>query len=156
MEQNPQARRTQRLGAYGVVLRAGSTEPELLITRISPIGFPAGGWALPGGGVDHGESPHDAVRREVWEETGLRVTVARLVDVHSHHAVAAGRGDVYEDYHGVHLIYACEVDDVEDPHVVEQDSTTDLAVWLPLSEVTDGRPLLPVVQHVLATLDRYR
>lgn len=32
------------------------------------------GLSLPGGHVDRGEQPHDAVVREVWEETGLRVT----------------------------------------------------------------------------------
>ena len=30
-------------------------------------------WMLPGGRVEHGESPEEALRREVAEETGLRV-----------------------------------------------------------------------------------
>lgn len=34
-------------------------------------------WVLPGGGVEPVESPEEAVVREVWEETGLRVSVAR-------------------------------------------------------------------------------
>ena len=33
-----------------------------------------GFWALPGGGLDHGESPHDCLAREIKEEMGLSVT----------------------------------------------------------------------------------
>jgi 8-oxo-dGTP diphosphatase len=34
-------------------------------------------WSIPGGRVEAGESDHDAVRREVREETGLQVDVLR-------------------------------------------------------------------------------
>jgi 8-oxo-dGTP diphosphatase len=36
-------------------------------------------WGLPGGGLEYGEHPEEAVIREVWEETGLRVCVEKLL-----------------------------------------------------------------------------
>ena len=144
--------RTQRLGAYAVVVDGR----RLLLTRISPVGFPPGTWTLPGGGVDHGESPHDTVRRELHEEAGLEALSARLVDVHDVHVVDLGRGDAYEDYHGVHLLYAVDVDASVEPHVVDVGGTTDVVRWVPIDEIgTVTGPVLPMVTHVIERLDQF-
>ena len=52
---------------------------EVLMEKRSDVGR----WGLPGGGVEIGESIQEGVVREVFEETGLRVEVKRLVGLYS-------------------------------------------------------------------------
>lgn len=40
-------------------------------------------WGLPGGKLEPGETPEEACAREVYEETGLRVSTADMVEVFS-------------------------------------------------------------------------
>ena len=48
------------------------------------------GLSLPGGHVDRGEQPSEAVVREVWEETGLRITPGdAFTTVFDHHSRVA-------------------------------------------------------------------
>ncbi len=145
---------TQRLGAYAVVFRTDPGDERVLLTRISPVGFPPGAWTLPGGGVDHGESPHRAVERELYEETGLRAVTVRLVDVHDVHVVDIGRDDRYEDYHGVHLLFAVTVDADVPLQVIDVGGSTDLAQWVRLEDVGDLR-VLPMVTHVLERREQF-
>jgi len=57
-------------------------------------------WALPGGGVDPGESVSDAVVREVKEETGLDVDVIELSGVYTNprHVIAYDDGEVRQQF----------------------------------------------------------
>ena len=46
---------------------------------------PGSGWGIPGGFLDHGEQPDDAVRREVLEETGIEITDVSLLRMQTMH-----------------------------------------------------------------------
>ncbi len=62
-----------------VVLADRPGAPVVLIER----GHPPRGWALPGGFVEVGETLAEAARREVREETGLRVALEALLGCYS-------------------------------------------------------------------------
>lgn len=66
-----------RLGCSAVIF--DETRQKVLLTRRADNGQ----WCLPSGGMDPGESVAEACAREVWEETGLRVRILRLVGVYS-------------------------------------------------------------------------
>ncbi len=95
------------------------------------------GWGLPGGGVDHGEHPRDALRREVYEESGLHVEPRRLLDVYHHHYTGPRPDGLVEDFHAVGLIFEAELlpeSRQVEPHVVDVGGSTDEARWFPLAE----------------------
>ena len=74
--------------AVGVIRRR---DGRLLIQQRPPEGLLGGLWEFPGGKVEPGETPAEAVRRECREEAGLDVTVeAELAEVrhaYSHFSV---------------------------------------------------------------------
>ena len=68
-------RASPAMGADAVVYDAN--DHILLIRRQGD-----GTWALPGGGIEIGVTPAEAVLKELWEEAGLRGQVKRLLGVY--------------------------------------------------------------------------
>ena len=68
--------RHQRVAAYAVIRRtlADGTD-EILLSRVAERISAQEMWTLPGGGVEHGEDPRDAVVREVYEETSVQIRI---------------------------------------------------------------------------------
>lgn len=55
--------------SFGIVLK----ENQVVLTQRLDVPI----WVLPGGGIEQGESAEKACTREIYEETGLEVTVLR-------------------------------------------------------------------------------
>jgi mutator protein MutT len=70
----------------GIVFRG----EEVLVVQRKAAPY-AGRWSLPGGAVEVGETLHQAVTREVAEETGLEVEPVRLVGVYDNIVEEGGR-----------------------------------------------------------------
>ncbi|WP_454140779.1 NUDIX hydrolase [Microbacterium lacticum] len=98
-------------------------------------------WTLPGGGLEDGEDPADAVRREVREETGFRVEIDELLGIHSRVIPVRQRitPDVDAPLHTLRIVYRAHVTGGRLRN--EVGGSTDEADWFALGE-------LPAVQHV--------
>jgi ADP-ribose pyrophosphatase YjhB (NUDIX family) len=67
-----------------------------------------GGWTLPGGWVDVGDTPSKAAERETWEESGFRVKAIKVVGVYD-----ANRRNPLEVFHAFKIIFLCSILDGE-------------------------------------------
>jgi ADP-ribose pyrophosphatase YjhB (NUDIX family) len=80
-------------------------EGKILLQRRSDNGL----WGLPGGSVEIGESVHQAILREVREETGLTVEVLRLIGVYSDPRFQVVRYPDDTVVHYVSILFGCRI-----------------------------------------------
>jgi len=137
----PGTRKRQRIAAYGVC-RDG--DGRILLARASSALALQGRWFLPGGGVDHGESPTASLTREMEEEAGLAVAVGPLLDVLSDVRTLPDGTSL----HTVRIIYG--VDSWSGTLRPEADGTTDAVAWFTPDEVRQ----LPLAHYVELVVDR--
>ena len=132
-----------RISAYGLISR----DEKVLLCRIAPhVTAAAGKWTLPGGGLRFGEDPASALRREVFEETGLSVEEAIIMHVDS---------ELFEEdasrLHVLRLLYRVRAGDGE--LTDEVDGSTDLCRWF-TPEEAKAIPLVPTARLGLELLLR--
>ncbi len=123
----------QRVAAYALV----TSERGVLLTQFTSATHVAGEWGLPGGGLDAGEAPAEAVHREVWEETGQRIELEPLLAVQSSHWVGRAPSGVLEDFHAVRIVYRASCPDPVDPVVHDVGGTTSDARWVAFPDIGD-------------------
>lgn len=106
-----------------------------ILTHTKPF-YPAGVFRIPTGGIGEKEGVLDALRREVWEETGLEAEVRRLLAVVEYRFTDGVREVLFATY-----LFMLESDGSE-PRLQDEHELTTAFGW------TDGTGLLRIAEQL--------
>lgn len=104
-----------------VIQRQKNDKKEIFVTQRGYGEF-AGGWEFPGGKIEEGETPQEALIREIKEELDADILVGDLIDV------------VEYDYPNFHLSMNCYWCELKSEHVELKEHED--AKWLVKEELT--------------------
>ncbi len=140
-QEGPPSPRT-RLGSYAVSIDA---DGRILLCRLSFDEVEAGAWTLPGGGVEFGEHPDEAVLRELEEESGLRGRIDDVLGIFSK-VYTRSRAANGADLHFVGFLY--RVTPVGGQLRDEVNGSTDTCAWIGPDELRKLR-IVGVARHAI-------
>lgn len=129
-------------GAYGL---CRDPSGQLLLVRITS-GLDEGLWTLPGGGIEWGEHPDDAVLRELEEETGIADVRSIRVNAIYSHKYMRSEDRLYDSVHYIGIIYDLTLGRFD--LRFEQDGSTDRCEWFTEDQVRQ-LPLTPIVEFAV-------
>lgn len=92
------------VGAYGIIIQ----NDKIALIKKARGGY-KGKLDLPGGGIEHTETPEQALVRELQEEAGVTVTNKEIFDVTSTNIIWQMTKTTKEDLHHIGILYKVEV-----------------------------------------------
>ena len=119
-----------------VIVREKNNQKQIFATQRG-YGELKGGWEFPGGKIEAGETPQDALVREINEELDARINVGELLDT------------IDYDYQAFHLSMDCFLAEIESGNLVLKEH--EAARWLTREEL-DSVDWLPADVLLIDTL----
>lgn len=132
----------QRVAVYGLIFDLNKN--FLILKRASTDSRP-GVWELPGGGLEPNESPQDAVRREVKEETGLDCIVLYPI------TTLTGSSSKNPLMQVTRIAFLCKLEN-KDQHVLLSAEHSDSS-WV--SHINERGPLSDLLTETLTHIEKY-
>jgi 8-oxo-dGTP diphosphatase len=125
-----------RYGAYGVILE----NSKILLTQ-KKSGPYMGLWGLPGGAIEFGETPEEALQREILEETALQAGPLELWKIATSNGRYDNHGKIYL-FHHIGIIYKV-ASTSQMPNFIPQEKMR----WILLSDIKE-KELTPFAKGV--------
>lgn len=102
-------------------------------------------WDIPGGLVDYGELPRQALIRETLEEVGLNIIPTKIIHEDSNY-------DKEKDMIFIRLVYLCELKSSIDDIVLQEEKHTEYKIIRSLNEL-QGDKISPFLYDVFNNIE---
>lgn len=97
-------RKHTHIGCYGII----TSNNKIALIKKARGGY-LGKLDLPGGGIEHNESPEDTLKRELMEEVGGIIKGYKLLSVKDSNIVWRVKDNFYEDLHHIGILYIVNI-----------------------------------------------
>ncbi len=122
-----------RNSAKAIIIKSGKLLLNKCENEIQGIYY-----TLPGGGQNQNETMEEAVKRECLEETGISISVNKMVGIYEEIQTDEDRQENYPDYaHKIFHIFLCNISSPEVHKPVETDEEQISSEWVEISTLSN-------------------